>query len=201
MSHFQTAGQAAYSVSKPATWPCQTNGRNKKRVQIIRYKKSCRFKKDFWAVVHQAGCFISLCLTPIAFSTTCPLVHVVEKAIGVTHIEIKHPAWCTTAQKSFLNSNLHHFLYLIIHYSIALYELAINHLWNKNQHSQEEENDAMKKEYCWNLTLCQESSTVPNCAAWSIVLTWGKYKHAALPVTPVKQTEISYVFESILSMQ
>ena len=93
-----------------------------KRVQIIRYKISCRFKKDFWATVQQAGCFISMCVTPIAFSTTCPagcfismcvtpiafstacpLVHVVEKAIGVTHIEMKHPACCTAAQKSFLN--------------------------------------------------------------------------------------------------
>ena len=38
--------------------------------------------------------------------------HVVEKAIGGTHIEMKHPACCTTAQKSFLN--LEDFLYLII---------------------------------------------------------------------------------------
>ena len=32
--------------------------------------------------------------------------------IGVTHIEMKHPAYCTVAQKSFLN--LQDFLYLII---------------------------------------------------------------------------------------
>ena len=31
-------------------------------------------------------------LTPIAFPTTFPLVHVVEKAIGVNHVEMKHPA-------------------------------------------------------------------------------------------------------------
>ena len=79
--------------------------------RIVRYKKTCRFKKDFWAAAKQAGCFISMCVSPIAFSATCPLVHVVEKAIGVTHIEMKHPACCTRAQKSFLN--LQDFLYLI----------------------------------------------------------------------------------------
>ena len=31
------------------------------------------------------------------------VVQVVEKAIGVTHIEMKPPACCTAAQKSFLN--------------------------------------------------------------------------------------------------
>ena len=82
--------------------------------------------------MQQAGCFVSMCVTPIAFST-CPLLearksrphdvdrpedismkyvadflerdtkgHVVEKAVGVTHIEMKHPACCTVAQKSFL---------------------------------------------------------------------------------------------------
>ena len=66
-------------------------------------QKTCRFKKDLWAAVLQAECFTSMCVTPIAFSTTCSLVHVVEKAIGVTHIEMKHPACCTAAQKSFLN--------------------------------------------------------------------------------------------------
>ena len=46
-----------------------------------------------------------------------PLQHV-EKAIGVTHLEMKHPACCTTVQKSFLNLqdffvsyNLHSFLF------------------------------------------------------------------------------------------
>ena len=39
-----------------------------------------------------------------AFSTTCTKGHLVEKAIGVTrHIEMKHPACCTAAPKSFLN--------------------------------------------------------------------------------------------------
>ena len=42
-----------------------------KRVRTLRCKKSCRFKKDFWAAVQQAGCFISMCVTPIAFSTAC----------------------------------------------------------------------------------------------------------------------------------
>ena len=68
-------------------------------------------KYYFWAAVQQAGCFISICVTPIAFSTIRPLVHVVEKAIGVMHFEMKHPAGCTTAQKSFLN--LQDFLYLM----------------------------------------------------------------------------------------
>ena len=57
---------------------------------------------------------IRIFLNESAFSTTCPLVHVVEKAIGVTHIEIKHPACCTAAQKSFLNRQ--DFLYLIMVY-------------------------------------------------------------------------------------
>ena len=45
--------------------------------------------------------------------------HVVEKAISVTHIEMKHPACCTAAQKSFflnlqdflVSFNLHSFLF------------------------------------------------------------------------------------------
>ena len=103
---------------------------------IMRFKKPRRFKKrDFWTAVQQAGCFISMCVTPVAFSTTCPLVsgskksatyfkeistglsiscgqlfepdtkeHVVEKATGVTHIKMRHPACFTTAQKSFFFS-------------------------------------------------------------------------------------------------
>ena len=31
-------------------------------------------KKDFWAAVQQARCFISVCVTPIALSTTCTTV-------------------------------------------------------------------------------------------------------------------------------
>ena len=38
---------------------------------------------------------------------------VVEKAIGLTHIEMKHPACCTAAQKSFSFLNLQDFLHLI----------------------------------------------------------------------------------------
>ena len=45
MSHFQTAGQAAYSISKPATMALPNKWTEQKRVQIIRYKKFCRFKK------------------------------------------------------------------------------------------------------------------------------------------------------------
>ena len=51
---------------------------------IIRHTRSCRFKKDFWAAVQQAGCFISMCVTPIAFSTRWPLVHVVENLAKVS---------------------------------------------------------------------------------------------------------------------
>ena len=34
LSHFHAAGLAAYSVSKPATWPCQTNEWNKKECKL-----------------------------------------------------------------------------------------------------------------------------------------------------------------------
>ena len=57
MSHFQTAGQTAHSVSKLATWPCQTNERNKKSA-TYKIQKSCRFKEDVWAAVQQAWCFV-----------------------------------------------------------------------------------------------------------------------------------------------
>ena len=53
-----------------------------------------------------------MCVTPIAFSTTCTKGHVAEKAIGDTHIEMKHPACFAVAQKSFLNLQV--FLYLTI---------------------------------------------------------------------------------------
>ena len=43
-------------VALPKKWTEQ------KRVRIKRYKKSCRFKEDFWAAVQPAGCFISMCI-------------------------------------------------------------------------------------------------------------------------------------------
>ena len=62
-------------------------------------QKSWRFKKDFWDAVQQAGYFISMCVTPIAFSTTCPLVHAVEVlrtlkwTIPPVAPQIKSPSW------------------------------------------------------------------------------------------------------------
>ena len=45
------------------------------------------------------------CVTPIAFSATFTGIkgHLIEKAIGVMHVEMQHPACCTAAQKSFFN--------------------------------------------------------------------------------------------------
>ena len=102
-----------------------------KRVQIIRYKNHADSIRTFEPRCNrldasfqctQQAILVKYILakkkkkkkkkkTPIALSTTSPLVHV-EKSIGVTHIEMKHPACCTAAQKSFLD--LQDFLHLII---------------------------------------------------------------------------------------
>ena len=54
----------------------------------------------------------NVCNTNCLLNNMYLTLHVVEKAIGVTHIEMKHPACYTAAQKSLLN--LQDFLYLII---------------------------------------------------------------------------------------
>ena len=131
MFDFQTAGQAAYSVNLTCYIVWLTNDWNKK-MQIIRYKKSCRFRKRTFErgaigkmlhfIVRNANCLLHMffgvrlekvghirqgyifrsvdIMWPVFFDHDTK-GHVVEKAIGATHIEMKHPACCTAAQKSF----------------------------------------------------------------------------------------------------
>ena len=87
MSHFQTAGQAAYSVSKPASWPCQKMNRTKKSANY-KIQKNLQIQKGLFSR-SATGWMLHFNVYNInAFSTKCTKGHVVEKATGVTHIEI-----------------------------------------------------------------------------------------------------------------
>ena len=117
LSHFQTAGQAAYSVSKAARWPCQTNERNKKEVQMIRYKKSCRYSKRTLSrsatgwMLHFNVRNTNYLLNNMYQRICC------WEGIWCYAHWMKHPACCTAAQKSFLN--LQDFLYFMILLHVA----------------------------------------------------------------------------------